>query len=47
MIGMDLQSLDGVLNYDDLVMAYIIISLRLIYGLDGVTEQYVIISILN
>lgn len=36
---MDLQSLNGVLNYDDLAMAYIIIALRLIYGLDDVTEQ--------
>ena len=26
-------------NYDDLAVACIIISLRLIYGLDGVTEQ--------
>ena len=38
-IDMDLKKLDKVLNYDDLAMAYIIISLRLIYGLDDVTEQ--------
>ena len=39
MIGVDFQSLNAVLNYDDLSMAYIIVSLKLIYGLDDATEQ--------
>ena len=39
MIGVDFQSLNAVLNYDDLSMAYIIVSLKLIYGLDDATEH--------
>lgn len=40
LVDLDLQSFQGgVLNYDDLAMAYIIISLKLIYGLDDVTEK--------
>ena len=38
-IDFNSQSPNRILNYDDLAMAHIIISLRLIYGLDGVTEQ--------
>ncbi|XP_028390856.1 TATA box-binding protein-associated factor RNA polymerase I subunit B-like [Dendronephthya gigantea] len=38
-IDLNFESLSGLLNYDDLAMAYIIISLRLIYGLDDFTEH--------
>lgn len=41
MAGTNTNKINLIPNYDDLAMAHIILSLKLIYGLDGRTEWWV------